>query len=182
MNKAHVLAVWLNHVISSTDDRTQKIEGDITKFKARFEKALYGYDSNQPEAFELEITKGVREKALNYDKIGERLRKVSVAHEDEAAEEILFNEMTPVALSISQDLAKLIEYNEKGATQSYDESKEIYSASFDLAMILIVVSAVLLVFAIWFAITGIAKPIQNITASMKNLASGDANSIRRPSR
>jgi methyl-accepting chemotaxis protein len=172
---ADLRVAWRNHVISSNADRMSQVEGDIIKIKARFEKALTGYDGVEPEAFELEITKGVRAKALDYDKIGEKLRKASVAGDDAAAEQILFGEMTPVALSISQDLAKLIEFNEKGSAASYTESKDIYTQSFMLAMVLIGVSAVLLIGAIWFALAGIAKPIQVITGSMKNLASGDAD-------
>ncbi|WP_156379774.1 HAMP domain-containing protein, partial [Rhizobium sp. Leaf383] len=43
-----------------------------------------------------------------------------------------------------------------------------------LALALVGLSALLIAGSIWFAVTGIARPIQAITASMNGLARGDA--------
>jgi methyl-accepting chemotaxis protein len=172
---ADMKVAWRNHLISSTDERMRQAENDASQVRDRFVKALDAYDRIYTFPVELEITKGIRAKQVEYDKVSEKLKKASTADEDLAAESILFNEMLPITVSISADLAKLIDINEKGAADSYAESKEIYSTSFMLAMVLIGVSAVLLIGAIWFATAGIAKPIQTITGSMKNLASGDAD-------
>jgi methyl-accepting chemotaxis protein len=166
---------WRSHVIASSPEMIRQIEGEMTQIKARFAKDLADYDKLATYPMEFEITKAIRAKQVEYDKVGERLDKVSDANDYLAAEQLLFKEMLPIATSISDDLNKLIDLNEKDAVEAYAESQAIYAQAFVLAMAIIAISAVLLAGATWYAIAGIAKPITIITGSMKKLASGDAD-------
>jgi methyl-accepting chemotaxis protein len=166
---------WRNRIIASTAERIRQAEDDVVQIRARFAAALSRSEQLVSSPIELELIKSARSKQAEYDKVSEKLRVAAAAEDDILSENVLYNEMLPITAAISKDLNNLIAVNERGSAASYAESGAIYSQSFTLAMVLIAGSAALLAGAIWFAISGIAKPIQTITAAMKNLASGDAN-------
>jgi methyl-accepting chemotaxis protein len=105
---ADMKVAWRSHVIASADERITRIEADVMQIKARFEKNLGDYDKIYTYPVELEITKGIRATQVDCYRVGERLRAASRAHDDIVAEQLLFNEMLPLADSISSDLRKLI--------------------------------------------------------------------------
>jgi methyl-accepting chemotaxis protein len=167
---------WRNHVIARSPERISKVEVSLAESRSRFLKALDSYDAIDPSAMERETTRGLRSTLTVYDAVAEKLKKASIANDDVEAEHLLFDEMTPISAKVDQELAKLIEFNEKGAADAYASSQEVYSASFHIAIALLIISAVIVGGAIWYAVAGIAKPINAITAAMQKLAGGDAQS------
>ncbi|TDK29808.1 methyl-accepting chemotaxis protein [Rhizobium deserti] len=167
---------WRNHVIARSPERISKVESALAESRSRFTKALDSYDAMGPTAMERAITAGLRSTLAGYDLVAEKLRKASDANDDDECERLLFEEMTPISAKVDQDLSKLIEFNEKGAAEAYTSSQEVYSLSIKIAVALLSVAALIVAGAIWYAFVGIAKPIENITQSMKNLAGGDAES------
>jgi methyl-accepting chemotaxis protein len=167
---------WRNHVIARSPERISKAEVSLAESRSRFLKALDSYDAIDPSAMERETTRGLRSTLTVYDAVAEKLKKASIANDDVEAEHLLFDEMTPISAKVDQELAKLIEFNEKGAADAYASSQEVYRASFHIAIALLIISAVIVGGAIWYAVAAIAKPINAITAAMQKLAGGDAQS------
>jgi methyl-accepting chemotaxis protein len=167
---------WRNHVIARTPERIAKVEDGLAVSRSRFLASLDSYDAIDPTAMEREVTRGLRSALTVYDAVAEKLKKASTVNDDVEAEHLLFDDMTPIAGKVDQDLAKLIAFNEKGAADAYTSSQDVYSLAVTIAAALLIVSAALVAAAIWYAVAGIAKPISNITAAMQRLAGGDAES------
>jgi len=64
----------------------------------------------------------------------------------------------------------------KGAADSYEASKAAYTEALIIASLLVGFTGLVLAGAIWFAVSGIASPVQIITAAMNRLAGGDTES------
>jgi methyl-accepting chemotaxis protein len=142
---------WRNHVIARSPERISKVEVNLAESRSRFLKALDSYDAIDPSPMERETKRGLRSTLTAYDAVAEKLKKASIANDDVEAEHLLFDEMTPISAKVDQELAKLIEFNEKGAADAYASSQEVYSASFHIAIALLIISAVIVGGAIWYA-------------------------------
>ncbi len=167
---------WRAHIISSSRERQDQAEASASASKERFLTALADYDKIYTFPIELEITKKLRNDFAQFEQLTAALKQASIAQDDAKTEQISLTDMKPLASSIDESLGKLIDINNKGANDAYQSSKATYEQSMVVTGVLAAVSALVIVGAIWFALSGIAKPIENITQSMKNLAAGNAES------
>lgn len=91
------------------------------------------------------------------------------------AERLLYETLVPAGLEIKAAATALVELNEEHAATALVENTLEYRSTRSLAIGASMVAAITVAGAFWFAITGIARPIQAITASMKRVAGGDAD-------
>ncbi|MCO5734805.1 methyl-accepting chemotaxis protein [Rhizobium sp. SSA_523] len=166
---------WRGHVIASTKAAQDLAEADVQNARSAYLQALTDYERLAVTPAELEVVKNLRTTFAQYDKLAEQLRAASLAGDDLTAERMVFVDLKPFAVSINEGLSKLIGINERGASQSFADGQEDFNTSLYVALALLVFAAVCISGSIWFAIAGIAKPIQTITDAMKNLASGDVH-------
>ena len=167
---------WRNHVIASSQDRMDRAEAEAADAKDRLMKALSSYDSLSPTSDELATVKSIRDDLSKFDALTVPLKKASTAHDDASAEKIILGDMEPIRSGIDNALSKLIDFNTAGADESYGASEQSYRESIEVTAVLLVVAALVIASSIWFAVFGIARPIQNITNSMNKLAGGDITS------
>jgi methyl-accepting chemotaxis protein len=167
---------WRAHIISSSRERQDQAEASASDAKERFLGRLADYDKIYTFPIELEITKKLRNDFAQFEQLTAALKQASIAQDDVTTERISLTDMKPLAAAIDEGLGKLIDINNKGAKDAYEASKGTYETSIVVTGILAAVAALVIVGSIWFALTGIAKPIEKITQSMKNLAGGDAES------
>jgi len=167
---------WRNHVIASTKDRMDKAESDAADAKSRLAKALSDYDSLSPTQEELNTTRVIRDELAKFDQLVTPLKAASAAHDDAAAEQIILGDMEPIRLRIDDALAKLIDFNTTGEETSFESSQVSYQQTILVTAVLVIAAGALIVGAIWFAVSGIARPINRIADSMNGLASGDIES------
>lgn len=116
----------------------------------------------------------MRDDLGKFEQLAQVLRTASAAHDDAAAEKIVFVDMEPMRRSIDDGLGKLIDFNTNGAHVSYETSKASYRSTMVVTVSLLVVAAGIVGASIWFAVAGIAAPVRKITQAMNRLASGDA--------
>ncbi|KQS77708.1 chemotaxis protein [Rhizobium sp. Leaf384] len=169
-----IRVAWRDHIVSSTAAEQQLAEADATEAAARFTKALAAYEKIYTYPVELEITKKIREDYAQFQELLAPLKKASAADDYAASEKILLTDMKPLSASINDGLAKLVDINTKGAGAAYQSSIAGYNQALSVTIVLLVFTALLIAGSIWFAVTGIARPIQAITTSMNGLARGDA--------
>jgi len=167
---------WRNHVIASSQDRMDRAEVEAADAKERLTKALSSYDSLSPTSDELATVKSIRDDLSKFDALTIPLKKASAAHDDASAEKIILGDMEPIRARIDDALSKLIDFNTAGADESYQASEGSYQESLEVTAVLLVIATLVIGSSIWFAVFGIARPIQNITSSMNRLARGDVGS------
>jgi methyl-accepting chemotaxis protein len=164
---------WRGHVIASSKERQDQAQAAALAARASFLEAVAAYEKLSGDPAELDMIRKLRADLAQYDLLADRLLKASLAQDDATTEQLTLVDMKPVGASIDESLAKLIDINTKGADQAAADGEKIYQISIWITSVLLVVAAVFIGGSIWFAVSGIARPIQKITAAMKSLASGD---------
>ena len=129
----------------------------------------------EPTEAEIQLLEGIEAGMRNYMEIGKRVLALSTAGDIQAAEAILRAEMVAPAQAAGVSLAALTKRSIADAIAAKNSAEEAYSTTLSVTFVAIGLLAAFVAAAIWFAVTGIAKPIQAITRSMNVLASGDAN-------
>ena len=129
----------------------------------------------EPTDAEIQLLEGIEAGMRNYMEIGKRVLALSTAGDIHAAENILRTEMVGPAQAAAASLASLTKGGISDAIAAQKSAEETYSTTLTVTIVAIGLLAAFVAAAIWFAVTGIAKPIQAITRSMNDLARGDAD-------
>ena len=141
--------------------------------------AVFGEDLRKARTFspppeEAAALNAVEEAMKTYVGFAPRVFELSNAADVQGANEILRTDMVKSADAATVALAKLVEISMSHAEEAYQSAQAAYSTTLTVTFTVIGIVAIAIAGAIWFAITGIAKPIQTITHSMNKLAAGDA--------
>ncbi|MFN7101978.1 MAG: methyl-accepting chemotaxis protein [Pseudorhizobium sp.] len=127
-----------------------------------------------PTPDEVQALNAAEEAMKYYVGLGARVFELSNAADVQGANEILRTDMVKPADAATVALGKLVQTSTSHAEEAFKSAQAAYSSTLTVTFTVIGIVAAAIVGAIWFAITGIAKPIQTITHSMNNLAKGDA--------
>lgn len=87
-----------------------------------------------------------------------------------------FQEMAPRFAAIVSSIDTIVGINRDGAASSGATIQQLLENALNLVYVLCGISILVGTSAVAFAVAGIANPISRITAAMRNLASGDAQS------
>ncbi len=127
-----------------------------------------------PTETEPQLLRSVEEEMAKYIQIGKRVLEHSSNGDVKAANDILRTEMVKPAEAAAASLAELTKTGINDAIAAQKSAEAAYATTLTVTLTAIGFLAAIIAGAIWFAITGIAKPIQAITHSMNTLAKGDA--------
>ena len=161
------------HIMSTTEPEMSKAESDMKSrddFISETQKAYEPLISSDDERKTYELFKTEWSKYLGLHK---KLLDLSRVNQHEEAAKLFKGDMRAPFDSASDYLVKLIEINNQGADQSYNDSQSEYITTLTMMGVILVLSVGTLVAAVLFSIRGISKPIENIASSMENLASGN---------
>ncbi|MGQ4815056.1 methyl-accepting chemotaxis protein [Agrobacterium vitis] len=164
---------YRDHIMALDDKGMKNAETDVTNRISAFLETTSQFEAIYTYQSELDIAKQVREEFKGYTDLGTQLMKLSANDNDEQAKILLATDMKPLAIRLIADIDKLIDINATGAKTVFAESQAIFSTTLVLTFFAIGLCAVVLLASIWFALTGIARPIQTITSAMTKLAGGD---------
>ena len=173
---AKLRIAYRDHLMSVDPAEKGKAEDQIKTSAEDFLKLTSAYEAIYTYQAELDITKVIRQNMTDYKTVGDKVFILSDANDLEEGRKVLLDELAPIGRKIADDVGKLVAINEKGAQESYESSQAIYKTSIMIAMVAIGICFIVIAGSIWFALAGIAKPIEKITASMKKLAAGDSAS------
>ncbi|WP_426124387.1 HAMP domain-containing methyl-accepting chemotaxis protein [Pararhizobium sp. PWRC1-1] len=168
--------VYRDHLLSVDDAGKERAEARIKQTGAAFLAHLVAYETSGINQGQFDITTQIRADVQNYNAVGERVVTASRIGKTEEAKQILWSELAPLGDKIVKQVSTLVETAEAGAKETYSSSQVVHDTALVMTLIAIGLCAVAIGGSIWFAVAGIAKPIQTITTSMKRLAEGDSNS------
>ncbi|AIC26184.1 methyl-accepting chemotaxis protein [Rhizobium etli bv. mimosae str. IE4771] len=164
------------HVLATTDDEERAAEKAIEDEKARFSRAVDEYGSLASEDDEKVELQKIRNTAGQLIEVAEKMIAASRLSQDEDAKQIISQEMAPRFAAIAQSIDTIVGINKEGAAYSGANIQHLLESAIDLVYVLCGIALLVGLGAIAFAIAGIANPIGRITAAMRNLAAGDAQS------
>jgi methyl-accepting chemotaxis protein len=168
--------VYRDHLLSDDDTGRERAEARIKQTGDAFLSNLGALETSVTGKSQVAITNQIRADVQNYDAVGARVITASRMGKTDEAKQILWSELAPQADKIVKQVSTLVETAEAGAKETYSRSQAVYDNALVMTLIAIGLCAVAIGGSIWFAVAGIAMPIQTITASMKTLAEGDSNS------
>ncbi len=165
-----------DHILSADYAGWERAEDKMKELSASFIAQTSAYEAIYTDQTQIDITKQLRADLQSYNDIGDRIVASTRKRKYETAKQVLWSELAPLGEKMMEDITKLVEISESGAKDTYSNSQDVYNASLIITFVAITMSAAAIGGSIWFALTGIARPIQRITASMKKLAEGDTSS------
>ena len=170
---AHVQISYKNHILSIDAIRQGEAEQAILAERRNFEAQAARYETFISEDAERVLLADVRAKFDAYVKGGEALLVLSRANRNEEAQALMYAAMEPVAGEIASGIKKIVDLNVAGSKISHDQSQEIFGRIFAISSISVGLCLIMIAAVIVYAFSGVARPIETITASMKKLAGGD---------
>ena len=168
--------VYRDHLLSADDAGRERAEARIKQTGESFLLHLVAFETSGPSKSQVDVTNQIRAVLQNYNAVGERVITASRMGKTDEAKQILWSELAPLGDKIVKQVSTLVDTAEAGAKETYSSSQVVYDTARVMTLIAIGLCAVAIGGSIWFAVAGIARPIQTITASMKKLAEGDSNS------
>ena len=165
-----------DHVLQTDEAEIAKVEDRVKKNAAAFEKHVATYEALDVEKTDSALTGQLRSDFAAYMAKADTFLALSRKNENDAAKKVLYSEVAPIGDKIIETSDKLVAINETGADEAYNGSQAVYSMALMTTFLAIGLCAAVIGLSIWFALSGIAKPIEIITSSMKKLAEGDSAS------
>ncbi|MDM9649417.1 HAMP domain-containing methyl-accepting chemotaxis protein [Rhizobium sp. S163] len=114
--------------------------------------------------------------AKQYVVLGHQMIDLTVAGKQSDARALFMNVMSPLAVQISAKSEELIAFNQKEGKAAVLEGDVAYDNTLFVVYSVLAATAAIVAGSAYFALVGIAKPVQTITASMTALAGGDTQS------
>lgn len=167
---------YLNHIIALDDASLKSAEESISAADIGFQDAVAKYEVLIADDNGRQRIATVKAAFADLTALGNKMLELSRAKRGTEATVLQQQQMRPIANDIGKLLNEIVVLNTEGAAASRTASSETYNSTTTLTYIVVSLCLVVIVASIWFALVGIAKPIQSITASMKTLAHGDTNS------
>jgi methyl-accepting chemotaxis protein len=171
---ANIRLALRDHILQVDETEIRKAEDGINKSKSEFLKYVAAYEALDDDKTNAALTSQMRSDFTAYSAQADNVLVLSRKNENAAAAQILYAEVSPIGSKISATANNLIAINEKAAENTYNNSQAVFSSSLTVTFLAIASCIVVIGLSIWFALTSIAKPIQNITFAMKKLADGDS--------
>jgi methyl-accepting chemotaxis protein len=165
-----------DHVLQTEEAEIAKAEDRVKTSTAAILKSIATYEALDAEKTDTPFTDQLRSGFAAYMEKIDKLLALSRINEKDAAAKVLYSEVTPMGSKFIEVVNALVDTNEKGARAAFDSSQAVYYLALTTTFLAIGFCAAVIGFSIWFALSGIAKPIEVITSSMKKLAEGDSTS------
>lgn len=166
---------YRSHILRSDPEGKAAAAATIEKAFSKLKFDAGQFKSLNPSSEELGLVSQVESSVGSYVQTGQRVLALSAAGDTEQANRVLREEMVQVADQARAAMARLMEIANSDANIAYVEASSAYDATMTTAFVAIGLTAVVIAASIWFAVAGIAKPIQVITRAMNDLAGGDSN-------
>ncbi|KIQ05573.1 chemotaxis protein [Agrobacterium tumefaciens] len=165
---------YLNHIVALDVAAIKSAEESILAANSAFFDAVAKYETHIVDDFGRQRIAKVKASFEELAKLGTAMIELSRAQKNAEATEFQQEMMRPKANQISQLLDEIVVFNTDGATSAQVASQATYNSTMTLTYLIVTLCLAIILASIWFAVSGIAKPIQTITAAMKRLADGDS--------
>jgi methyl-accepting chemotaxis protein len=166
---------YRSHILRTGAEDKAAAAKAIEDAHAAFKEAVRKFVSFGPDAEEAGHIKRVDDAVASYISMGAKVLELSNLGDIQGANGVLRADMAKSSDVVKDALAELAKISIADADAAYGDAKAAYSTTLTGTFVAAGSLAIVIAGAIWFAITGIARPIQTITQSMNTLAKGDAD-------
>ncbi|WP_105439514.1 methyl-accepting chemotaxis protein [Neorhizobium sp. T25_13] len=166
--------VYRDHLLSADDVGREGAAARIKVAGEAFLAHLAAYETNSINRSQADVFTRIRADVKSYNAVGERVIMASRMGKADEAKQILWSQLAPLGDRIVGQVSILVETAEAGAKETYTNSQIVHSRALTMTLIAVGLCAVAIGGSVWFAVAGIALPIQTITASMTKVAEGDS--------
>lgn len=175
LNVYQLRGAYRDHILAVDGAAMEKFEVRIADVTKTLRDAIAQYLAMQPSEAEVVIANGIVADLDQYGRTGTLVTAYSRANKRDDAKAILYKRLSPIEEKITAASSELVNINTSGADKAYETSKAVFSNALILSITATGATLLFVISAIWFAVVGIARPIQSITSAMKKLASGNTS-------
>ncbi|AXV17523.1 methyl-accepting chemotaxis protein (plasmid) [Neorhizobium sp. SOG26] len=165
---------YRSHLLWSDAEGKAAAERSIDKARKALAERSRKFKLLNPSEREKQMLAEVEAAVESYVATGARVLELSKLGDVQGANRILTSQMVKPAEAAAASLEELTKMSVADAVGSEARAEQAYASALTVTFVALAVLAAIVVAAIWFAITNIARPIATITHSMNNLAKGDA--------
>ncbi|WP_159946969.1 methyl-accepting chemotaxis protein [Rhizobium sp. 18065] len=165
---------YLNHITSLTPEAIAAADKAVQSQSATVTEAIKRYEPLISSDVERQKLAAIRDGVTAYEKRGADMLVLSRANNNAEAGEVL-NEMRALMEPVSKTVDELVEINVQGADDSVRAGDAAFNAALIQTYTAIGVLAILLITATFYALAGVARPIERITDAMRKLAGGNVD-------
>lgn len=165
---------YRSHILRSDADGKAAAAASIDKAEGKLKADIERFNTLDPTQEEKGLVADVMTALEKYIETGEGVLTLSSAGDLNGANRILREDMVIYADRARDAVARLVEISNTTAAEAYETAKDAYATTLQITFAAIGALSLVIIGAIWFAIAGVARPIQAITQSMNILAAGNA--------
>lgn len=169
-----IRTAYRSHILRSDVEGKAAAAASIEKAESKLKADIEHFNTLDPSQEEKRLAAAVTTALDRYIETGKGVLTLSSAGDLNGANRILREDMVAYADQARDSVARLVEISNKTAAEAYDNAQDAYATTLQITFGAIGALSLIIGGAIWFAITGVARPIQAITQSMNMLAAGDA--------
>jgi methyl-accepting chemotaxis protein len=170
---ARFRVVQARHVMSTDDAGMGAAEKDMDGYLAAIAKLRRTYEPMIASPEERSTYEAFGRNWDQYLKIHGELLKLSRANKNDEAAALYKGDASKAFNVAAGDLEKLVDINTAGAKTATDNAEASYQTTRIATLIFIIIGAAIAFGAMMFVLTGIARPLLALVASMKKLGEGD---------
>ncbi|MGV2121448.1 methyl-accepting chemotaxis protein [Rhizobium rhizogenes] len=167
---------YLEHLAASDEKTQSEAQTSIDTGTARIANEFKNYEALGLDDNDRGLLGDLRNNLSRLSAVGLRFVKFSAASQDDDAKAVMNKEMSPIADKMADLVDQLVAVNKNGATKAAGDSAVEFSSTIEITYAAIGGILTIIFGAVWFAISGISRPISKITAAMTKLAGGDRTS------
>ena len=164
---------YLNHVMALDQESRTAVEKAINEDAKHFMDELAINTAASNDADEQALAKDIQSKFASLQQLAEPMLALSRAGKTEEAKIDQQTKVRPAAAALTAVVDKIVKIKTEGSQASYETSKQVFQTTMTMTIAALAIGISVVGAGIYFALAGIAKPIEAITLSMKALASGD---------
>jgi methyl-accepting chemotaxis protein len=169
-------SAYSEHLLADSADGEKAAETEIAQRTDALAKQIAQYRPLVTTQRGGDLLKAIEGGIADYEHSAAQMISLSSAGKKAEAKALLSGELRTKLDKASGYLQDLLDFNTSSSDKIYRDGVSVFQSTVLVAAILIAACAAILLAAVAFAIIGVARPIETITASMKKLAAGDADS------
>lgn len=172
----NIRTAYRSHILRDDVEGKQAAAASINDAMAAFQADLDQLTALAVMDAQRQILNAVEDSVAAYVAKGEEVLRFSSNGQLREANDLLRNEMVVFAREAEASVAELLTITKTAVTEAKAASEQLYDSTVVVSMAVLAVLALVIAGAIYFAIRQVARPIEQITHSMKRLAEGDKES------
>ena len=164
----------VNHLQAMPGPQTQAAEAALDAFLIEYDGIKAAFKAQMSSDGEVTNFASFEAHLADYMAMHQQLRVISATGmQQDQAETLFAGGMLSLYQQMTTDLQGMVEANKGIGAQALTNAQNAYASAVTASVLVMAVIAAAGAASIWFAITGIARPIESITLRMSKLAEGD---------